>query len=247
MTNFISPLALDEQGDALRGQALIDRVRELSGDRILLSFSRGKDSIAAWLYLRPHFEIVPYYLDWIPGLAWVNESLAYYERWFGQHIIRLPHPLFWKYLNSFFFQTPERVAVIRAINFPAYDLADIDDILCRQLGNPAMYTAVGMRAADGIMRRNLMQQQGVLGTKRRRYFYPIWDWNIKQVAEAILDAGIKLPVDYELWGRTAADFTYDFLAGVRDRFPADWRRVLEWFPLADVELFRYEVVGQAQA
>lgn len=247
MTNFVSPLSLDADGNALRGEALIERVRELAGDSILLSFSRGKDSIAMWLYLRPHFEIVPYYLDWIPGLSWVDESLAYYEAFFGQHIIRLPHPLFWQYLNTFRFQPPERVAIIRAINFPPYDLADIDDILCHQLGRPGMYTAVGMRAADGIMRRNLMAQQGVLGTKRRRYYYAIWDWDIKRVAHTILDAGIKLPLDYELWGRTTTDFTYDFLAGVRERFPADWQRVLTWFPLADLELYRYEVAGQAQA
>ncbi len=244
MSNFVSPLSLDADGNALRGKALIERVRELSGDTILLSFSRGKDSIAMWLYLRPHFEIVPYYLDWIPGLSWVDESLAYYEAFFGQHIIRLPHPLFWKYLNSFFFQPPERVAIIRAIDFPPYDYADLDDILCQQRGRE-MYTAMGMRSADGLMRRNLMIQQGVLGNKRRRYFYPIWDWNIEQVGRIILDSGVALPVDYELWGRTATDFTYPFLKGVRDRFPDDWQRILDWFPLADLELFRYEQVGAA--
>jgi len=247
MTNYVSPLALDEKGEALQGDALLARVRELCGNRVLCSFSRGKDSIAMALYLLERgFDLVFYYLDWIPGLSWVDESISYYEEWFGQHIIRLPHPLFWQYLNSFFYQPPERVAVIRAIDFPRYDLADIDDILCHQLGAPGMYTAVGMRAADGIMRRNLMQQQGVLGTKHRRYFYPIWDWNIEQVSRVILDSGIKLPVDYELWGRTATDFTYDFLKGVRDHFPADWQRVLQWFPLADLELFRYGI-GQTKA
>jgi len=246
MTNYISPLALDEQGEALRGQALIDRVRELAGSTILLSFSRGKDSIAMWLYLRDHFEIVPYYLDWIPSLSWVDESIAYYEAFFGQRIIRLPHPLFWQYLNSFFFQPPERVAVIRAINFPTYDLADVDTMLRAWLGLET-YTAVGMRGADGIMRRNLMKQQGVLGTKRRKYFYPIWDWDIKQVGRIILDSGVKLPADYEMWGRTATDFTYDYLSAVRDRYPDDYRRVLEWFPLADLELFRHETVGQTEA
>jgi len=244
MPNYVSPLSLDTDGNALRGEALIERVRELAGDKILLSFSRGKDSIAVWLYLRPYFEIVPYYLDWIPGLSWVDESITYYEQFFGQHIIRLPHPLFWQYLNSFFFQPPERIAVIRAMNFPAYDLADVDDMLGNWLGMKT-YTALGMRSADGIMRRNLMQQQGVLGTKRRKYFYPIWDWNIEQVARIILDTGVKLPADYEMWGRTATDFTYDYLSAIRDRFPDDYRRVLDWFPLAGLGLFRHEITAQA--
>ena len=245
MTNYVSPLSLDEKGELLRGKELIERVRELAGDTILLSFSRGKDSIAMWLYLREHFNIVPYYLYWIPSLEWVDESLAYYERFFGCHIIQLPHPLFWQYINSFFFQPPDRVAIIRALDFPRYDFADLDNILCdHHLGFKA-YTAMGMRSADGIMRRNLMKQQGVIGTKRRRYFYPIWDWNIAQVSDVIQTNDVALPIDYTLWGRTVTDFTYQFLAGVRDNFPNDWRRVLDWFPLADLELFRYENIETA--
>lgn len=40
---------------------------------VLLSFSMGKDSIAAWLAIRDKFErIEPYYLYLIPGLEFID-------------------------------------------------------------------------------------------------------------------------------------------------------------------------------
>ncbi len=96
-----------EDGSYLAGQDLLDFVKAERGDTLLLSFSRGKDSIAAWLYLRDHFTIVPYYLYLVPGMSWEEESLTYYEEVFGQHIIRLPHPLFYKLLHDFVWQTPD--------------------------------------------------------------------------------------------------------------------------------------------
>lgn len=195
-----------------------------------------------WLELRDHFELIPYYMEWIPGLAYVEESLRYYEEFFGQHIIRLPHPLFWQYVNDFRFQTPERVAAIRRLDFPKYDFAMLDEVLCTRLNKPGLFTAMGMRAADGLMRRNLIIQQGVLGYKRRRFFYPIWDWTVADVGDMINLHNVSLPIDYEIWGRTVTDFTYQFIVEVRDRFPSDWQRIRDWFPLIDLEIFRYETV-----
>jgi len=44
---------------------------------ILLAFSCGKDAIATWLECRKHFErIVPFYMYLVPGLSFVEDSLA---------------------------------------------------------------------------------------------------------------------------------------------------------------------------
>ena len=61
-------------------------------DTAILAFSTGKDSIAAWLQMRKYFKrIIPYYCYTVPGLTFVEESLKYYEDFFGTHICRLPH------------------------------------------------------------------------------------------------------------------------------------------------------------
>lgn len=79
-------------GKPLAGLDLIKRVKEITGDTILLSFSGGKDSIAMWLYLREHFEIIPYFLYWVPGLSFVEESMAYYEDFFDTEIVKCLTP-----------------------------------------------------------------------------------------------------------------------------------------------------------
>lgn len=233
-----------EDGEPLSGLALIERVKEIAGDTILLSFSGGKDSIAMWLYLREHFEVVPYFLYWVPGLSFVEESMAYYEDFFDTEIIRLPHPLFYKLLREYAYQPPEAVAALASLQLVDFDFADVDDILANEYDLGLPFTAIGMRMKDNIDRRNMITQKGVLGTGRRRYYYAIWDWDVNQVSNAILAANCKLSKEYKYWGRTLAAFDYQYLKPLSVHFPEDFARIQQWFPLIDLELFRYEQVGK---
>jgi len=68
--------------------ALNRYMRERS-DTVILSFSNGKDSIAAWLVLRKYFpKIIPFYLYLIPDLEFVESGLTYYEDFFQTKILR---------------------------------------------------------------------------------------------------------------------------------------------------------------
>jgi hypothetical protein len=61
----------------LRGDDLIAAYKERYGDKTLLAFSRGKDSIAVSLALRDKIEVIPCHYDDLLGLEFVEESLAY--------------------------------------------------------------------------------------------------------------------------------------------------------------------------
>jgi hypothetical protein len=63
-----------------RDDDLIAAYKERYGDKTLLAFSRGKDSIAVALALRDDIEVIPFHYDDLPGLEFVEESLAYYEK-----------------------------------------------------------------------------------------------------------------------------------------------------------------------
>lgn len=113
----------------LSGPDTIKYVQEKLGQtKILLSFSCGKDSVALWLTLREHFEIIPFYLYRIPGISFVEDSLGYYEDFFGQEIVRLPHPTFYRMLANHVWQPPQRVGWIEAMNlkrcyfYPIWDV-----------------------------------------------------------------------------------------------------------------------------
>jgi hypothetical protein len=52
--------------------------------------------------------------------------------------------------------------------------------------------------------------------------------------------GVKLPIDYELFGRSFDGIDYRFAKPLRERLPEDYERIKFWFPLIDVEILSHE-------
>jgi hypothetical protein len=206
----------------------------------LLAFSRGKDAWGAWLAARDHLDLHPYHLYLIPDLEFEDAYLDYAKRVLGRRIIRLPHPGLNRMLNNLVFQPPERIDIIQAAALPDITYQDIIETAIDIAGIPAdAYTADGVRAADSPMRRiHLTQTQGV--NLAHRKFSPCWDWDKARLQAELTRAGIRLPVDYALFNRTFDGIDLRFLIKVRDAFPRDYQRILDWFPLADMEIYRYE-------
>ena len=161
------------------GEQLVAQVRAETGPRTILSFSRGKDSIAAYLAIRDHFEdVVPYHLYSVPGLSFVDESLDFYERQvFKRKIWNIPHPSFFRMLNHYIFESPGNAAVIQAAKLPDFTYLDVHDWVCKGEGlKPDVLVASGVRAADSPIRRVAFTTHGVISRNQRQY-YPVWDWN----------------------------------------------------------------------
>ena len=206
----------------------------------LLAFSRGKDAWGAWLAARDHLDLHPYHLYLVPGLEFEEEYMAYAERVLGRRIIRLPHPGLYRMLNNLVFQPHERIDTIFAAGLPNFTYDDVMAAARKVAGIPDdAFTADGVRAADSPMRRiALTRSQGVnLGSRK---FSPCWDWNKARLLDELTRAGIRLPVDYKLFSRTFDGIDLRFLIKVRAAFPRDYQRILDWFPLADMEIYRYE-------
>ena len=224
----------------LTGAETIAKVREGNAET-LLAFSTGKDAVAAWLAIRDSFDAVhPYYLHLVPGLEFVEESLAYYEQFFGVKIARLPHPSIHRWLNNFTFQPPERCAVIEQAALPEFDYRDIRKVMIEDRGlSETMLVADGVRAADSPMRRIAIKTHGPISLNQGRY-HPVWDWLKADLIACFRKHGVKLPVDYKLFGRSFDGLDLRFLLPLKKHRPADYRKILEWFPLADLEVFRWE-------
>jgi 3'-phosphoadenosine 5'-phosphosulfate sulfotransferase (PAPS reductase)/FAD synthetase len=211
------------------------------GRPVLLAFSRGKDSIAAWLALREaRVEVRPFHLYLVPGLRFVDESLAFYEDYFDTAIPQLPHPSLYRWLNTLLFTPPERRVVIEAAQLPELDYLDISRALCEEhydLDPEATYTADGVRAADSPNRRTAIKFHGAVRESVLKVS-PVWDWRIKHVRSALAEHNCPLPIDYEWFNRTFDGLDIRFLKPIKENAPDDYERILEWFPLADLELFR---------
>lgn len=208
------------------------------GKPVLLGFSRGKDSLAAWLAMREAgIDVVPYHLYLVPGLAFVEESREFYEDFFGTEIINLPHPSLYRWLNSFLFQPPERCAIIEAAQMPEPAYEELAAALREDLDLPDSWNADGVRAADSPNRRMAMVTHGPLREHLRKVSI-VWDWRVADVRATLARHNCPLPPEYEWFGRSFDGLDFRFLDPIRRHAPDDYQRILDWFPLADLEVFR---------
>lgn len=208
---------------------------------VFVAFSRGKDSLAAMLALREQeVPVIPVHLTLVPGLEFVRESLVFYAEWFGAEIVELPHPSFYRWLNGFLFQPPERCPVIEACQLPEPDYDELNDMLREDYQLPEAWMCDGVRAADSPNRRMAMTTYGPVKWATRRVS-PVWDFRIADVRAILARHACPLPIDYEWFGRSFDGLDYRFLEPLRRNAPDDYARILEWFPLAELEFFRREL------
>jgi hypothetical protein len=232
-------------GTPFSGDDTIELVKQHNPtDTVLLSFSRGKDSVCSLIKLREHFNVIPVYLYFVPGLSFVEESLTWYENHFNLKILRLASPGFYRMMNNFIYQPPERVAAIRALKLPMLEHDDITAIVKAENDLPGdNWSATGVRAFDNLRRRTTVTKNGPVNWARHQ-FMPIWDMNIQAVDDMLTEHQIRLPMDYVMFGRSFDGLMYRFIKPIKDRYPDDYKIILEWYPLVEAEIFRYEQVGQ---
>jgi hypothetical protein len=214
------------------------------GRPVLLAFSGGKDALASWLALRESgIPVLPYYMYYVPGLRFVEDYLTYCESIFGCRIARYPHPSLYRWLNRFVFQAPERLAIIEAAQLPEPTYEQMLTLVREDQGLPAdTWVADGVRAADSIVRRLSVQKHGAMKSKHHKVSV-VWDWRKAHVFDAITSAGIDLALDYEWFGRSFDGIDARFTGPLREHAPEDFERILEWFPLAELDLVRQELAS----
>lgn len=210
---------------------------------VFLSFSCGKDSIATWIAMHKHkIPVLPVYFYTVPGLRIVQESIDYFENYFGQEIPQYPHPSLYRMLEANVYQTPERLKVLDNAQLPVPDLTLIWEEIKSDYGLPGTYVADGVRAADSIVRRASLTKHGVI-KKHSKKVSPIADWLKAEVMQCLEDNNVKLPVDYKLWGRSLDGLDARFMKPLKEHYPDDYERVAEYFPLIELDLLRGETYG----
>lgn len=220
---------------------LCREIAELSGGTVLLGFSRGKDSIAAWLWLRElGIQVIPFHVAAVPGLSFVNRSLDYYEQWFGVPIERCVEGCLPQALGSLYYQPGEDEDWIDALDLTGYDNHYVADWVREKRDVPRAWVAWGINSSDSIDRRIYVNQyKGRIDS--RRSFYPCFDWAKSQILETIQAAGVRLPEDYLLGSRSFAGLpTVRHMARMREKMSGDFERVKLFYPFAEAVLARNE-------
>jgi hypothetical protein len=227
------------------GEETIKQVAKIS-PTISLRFSCGKDSIGAYLACYGKFKrIIPVHMYLIPDISFVDRALSYYEKFFGTHIYRVPHPSLYRMLRNHVFQPPHRIPIINSFNLaePSYD-----EMVALAVGDAGIdypiYGATGVRATDSPIRYMAVKKHGAINHKTKT-FLPVWDWRRKYLLERLKQAHIKIPADYRMFGRTFDGIDHRFVSKMKTEFPKDYQRVLDWFPLAELDSYR-RTLGQEE-
>lgn len=210
-----------------------------TGNPVLLAFSRGKDSLATWLALREAgVEVIPFHLYRVPGLRFVDESVRVFEEFFSTRIRQYPHPALFRWLVNLTFQAPQNIRTIEACGLEIYTYEDLHEMIKSDLGLPAdTWVADGVRACDSPNRRSAMRMRGPWRPSVLKVS-PIWDWRISHVRDCQARHRVPIAPDYTWFGRSYDGIDYRFTEPLSRYAPDDYQRLLEWFPLADLEIFR---------
>lgn len=218
--------------------------RELAeaGRPVLLAFSRGKDSLATWLALREAgVEVVPFHLYRVPFLRFVDESVRQFEDYFDTRIRQYPHPALFRWLLNLTFQAPQNIRTIEAAGLEQYSYEELHELIKQDVGLPAdTWVADGVRACDSPNRRSAMKMRGPWRESVLKVS-PVWDWRIRHVREVRERYRCPQAIDYEWFGRSYDGIDYRFTEPLSRYAPDDYQRLLEWFPLVDLELFRARI------
>lgn len=224
----------------LNTQEAIDYVRKTYGNKMLVGFSRGKDSIALALRLiELGFDVELFHCGFFVPLEFIENSLQYFESKFNLKIHRLVHAKYYIMLEGFEFQPPERAAEVERLGFIPYKSSDGVNHLRKKTG--IIPCAYGYRKSDTMCRRLMLTRSGSWNEKDK-IIYPIAEMTINDVYTIIKKHNIKLPFGYEMFGRSFDGIWIKYLKPIKKYFPEDYKRILDFFPLADIQFLRQEMI-----
>lgn len=226
--------------DLKQSEILNAQVRKVSGDTIILMFSAGKESICCYYELKKYWDNVILIYQYIhPDLTFVNETLDYFEKKFGQKIYRMPHVGLYRMVNEYVFMSPDKANLIEYIGLPNYTYKLYYEYLRDDFNCPEAYVATGVRMNDSPTRRMNIKVNGAASIHNKT-LYPIYDWDSEDIRSCFREYNIKVPIDYKIFGKSFDGIDYRFIKPLKEHFPADFEKLKELYPLIELEIMRYD-------
>lgn len=224
---------------------LCREIAKKSGGVAFCMFSRGKDSLAAYLNCLRYFNrVIPFHCATVPGYRYAAEYLDYLEANLGCRVLRMMgEDLRMALVRSIYQDSPWECATIEA-TFPDRDYTKIDvlEYLRMKFNLPRAWCAVGIGKNDSIDRLIYCRKTGGRNDSNRT-FYPCWDWPRDELLRAIGDAGLRLAPEYKYTKRSMGGVpsaTYNRV--MMEHFPSDWELTKKWYPLAEAKNVREDLI-----
>lgn len=206
-------------------------------DRVLVSFSGGKDSVVLLdMAMRYFSNVQGFFMYQVAGLSFQEAILRYYEDKYGIPIHRIPHFELSQWLRYGLYRSPD-------FDVPIIGIQDIYAYM--RLNTDVHWIAAGERIADSIWRRAMIKQSGSIDAKRGR-FYPLAAWTKENVTAYIRQHKLKVGAESAKLGFSFRSLLGRDLQIIKEAYPKDYAKIREWFPLADVAIFRERMLGRCK-
>lgn len=222
-----------------RTSMLYDPVKTMSymTDKVIVGVSGGKDSAVVLDLCCKYFkQVIGYFMYYVPGLSFQQRILNYYRKKYDIEIIELPH-----FELSYFY----KLGTYRPydLSVPIVEISDMYRYLREETG--IHWIACGERIADSIVRRAMIKNSGSIDKKRGR-FYPVAYWNKADIMDYIRLHRLKIGEESAIIGCSFGSFHNKELRAIKEHYPADFERIKQFFPFAEVGIKREEHFGKLE-
>lgn len=219
------------------GQVNLYRVIETASlltDSVLVSFSGGKDSVVTLDLCARYFKHVEaFFMYLVPGLSFHDSIVCYYENRYKIPIHHVPHFMLSEWLRNGLFRPYDW-------SVPKIGIKDIYRNVRQMTG--LRWIAGGERIYDSLVRRSIIKKTGSIDKKRGR-FYPVAEWSKEDIFAYIRQHRLKITPESEKLGHSFREFSGVDLEKIRRIYPADYKKIKEWFPLVDVAAINAKMRG----
>ena len=210
----------------------IDLIRVKSNEALLF-LSLGKDSLVLLDLLYPKFDrIVCVFMYFVKDLEhinrWINWTKARYPK---IEFVQVPHWNLTYILRGGMYCVPN----------PDVKLLKLADVVkAMQLKHDVYYTFLGMKKADGMNRRLMLNGYEEKGYENNGMCYPLADWTQKDILAYMKQNNLPEPVRYGNKASNGIGFNIDCFLWLRSNYPADLQKIIKAFPMSGRILFEYD-------
>lgn len=208
-----------------------------STDTILVGLSGGKDSLATLDLCVKEFgskNVQCYFMYFVKGLRCVETMIHYCERRYKVKVHYFPH---WR-LGRAYKYAQYMPHIANASGWRDMKLTDIEQAARSASG--CEWLAYGQRMTDSLERRAMLHKLCGIDRKAKRV-YPLWEWNAQAVFAYLRQKQIPMPPRLTILKRsmTGVNFQEDTLMAIKQKFPDDYKKIVEVFPYVEAKLARH--------
>ncbi len=209
----------------------IDAIRAKS-DSAILFLSLGKDSLVLLDLIYPRFKkVVCVFMYFVKDLEHINRWIGWVKaKYPAIEFVQVPHWNLTYILRGGLYCVPNpKVKLLK--------LADV--VKAMQLRYGIQYAFLGMKKADGMNRRLMLNGYQANDYENNGLVYPLAEWNQRDILAYMKQNGLPEPIRYSLKASSGVGFNLDCFLWLEKNFPQDLQRIYKVFPMAERILWEH--------